>query len=163
MEDNAGLSASVATLARPAAKEQDGAALYITGCHFQRGRIALYAILKALGIGSGDEVIIQAFTCVAVPCPVLATGARPVYADIDGTLNLDPSSVEARLTPRTKAIVVQHTFGIPANMDRLLRTANECGIYLIEDCCHTVASSYRVRWSATLAMGRSRHTVGESR
>ena len=73
--------------------------MYANGFHFREGRIAHYAILRALGIGAGDEVIIQAFTCVAEPCPILATGAKPVYADIDATLNLDPSSVEARLTP----------------------------------------------------------------
>jgi len=96
-----------------------------------------------LGIGRGDEVIIQAFTCVAVPCPVLATGAKPVFADIDPvTFNLDPSSVEARITPRTRAIVVQHTFGIPADMDSILRIARARGIYVIEDCCHTVASCF---------------------
>jgi dTDP-4-amino-4,6-dideoxygalactose transaminase len=106
--------------------------------------VAQCAILKAFGIGRGDEVIIQAFTCVAVPCPVLAAGAKPVYADIDPTtFNLDPASVEARITPRTRAIVVQHTFGIPADMDSILRIARARGIYVIEDCCHTLASSYR--------------------
>lgn len=123
--------------------ERDTAALYANGVHFRRGRIALCAILKAFGIGAGDEVIIQAFTCVAVPCPVLATGAKPVFADIDPTtFNLDPSSVEANISGRTRAIVVQHTFGIPADMDRILRIARARGIYVIEDCCHTVASSY---------------------
>jgi dTDP-4-amino-4,6-dideoxygalactose transaminase len=117
---------------------------FANGVHFRRGRVAQCAILKAFGIGSGDEVIIQAFTCVAVPCPVLATDAKPVFADIDpATFNLDPASVEACITPRTRAIVVQHTFGIPADMDRILRTARSRGIYVIEDCCHTLASSYR--------------------
>lgn len=139
---NTSLSTSAATAPLPVVRGQKGAAMYANGFHFQRGRIAHYAILRALGIGAGDEVIIQAFTCVAEPCPVLATGARPVYADIDTTFNLDPSSVEERLTPRTRAIVVQHTFGIPADMDRLLRIAQARGIYVIEDCCHTVASSY---------------------
>src|SRR5260370_20701930 len=143
MEVNISLSTSAATAALPVVREQEGAALYANGFHFERGRFAHYAILRALGIGAGDEVIIQAFTCVPDPCPILATGATPVYADIDATLNLDPSSVEARLTPRTRAIVVQHTFGIPADMDRLLRIAQARGIYVIEDCCHTVASSYR--------------------
>ena len=121
------------------------------GVHFRRGRVAQCAILKAFGIGRGDEVIIQAFTCVAVPCPVLATGATPVFADIDATtFNLDPASVEERITHRTRAIVVQHTFGIPADMDSILRIARARGIYVIEDCCHTLASSYRGRRVGTL-------------
>ena len=112
----------------------------------------MYAILKALGIGAGDEVIIQAFTCVAVPCPVLATGAAPVYCDIDPvTFNLDPASVEARITSRTKAIVVQHTFGIPADMDRILQIARSRSIPVIEDCCHTVASRWRGQRVGSLA------------
>src|ERR1017187_2302110 len=85
MEDSACLPVSAASAA-PAA---EAAASIANGVHFLRGRIAMCAILKALGIGRGDEVIIQAFTCVAVPCPVLATGAKPVYADIDSTFNLD--------------------------------------------------------------------------
>ena len=139
MEDSVCLPVSPAS----AALGPEAALSYANGVHFLRGRIAMCAILKALGIGRGDEVIIQAFTCVAVPCPVLATGAKPVYADIDSTFNLDPSSVEERITARTRAIVVQHTFGVPADMDRILRIARARGIYVIEDCCHTVASSYR--------------------
>ena len=134
-------SSSAAPLADPG---WEGAASYIGGAHFRRGRVALCAILKALGIGPGDEVIIQAFTCVAVPCPVLAIGAKPVFADIDAsTLNLNPSSVEERFTARTRAVVVQHTFGIPADMDSILRIARSRGIHVIEDCCHTVASCWR--------------------
>jgi len=126
--------------------EPGAPASYACGVHFLRGRIAFYAILKALGIGRGDEVITQSFTCVAVPCPVLATGAKPVYADIDAsTFNLDPGSVEERVSSRTRAVVVQHTFGIPADMDRILSIARSRGLYVIEDCCHTVASCWRGR------------------
>src|ERR1022692_65678 len=139
MEDSACSAVSPGSAAA-----QEPAAAYTNGVHFRRGRVAQCAILKAFGIGRGDEVIIQAFTCVAVPCPVLATGAKPVFADIlPATFNLDPASVEARVTPRTRAIVVQHTFGIPADMDSILRIARARGIYVIEDCCHTIASAYR--------------------
>ena len=140
MEDSVCSPVSPASAA-PAA---EAAASIADGVQFLRGRVAMCAILKALGIGRGDEVVIQAFTCVAVPCPVLAAGAKPVFADIDpATFNLDPASVEARVTPRTRAIVVQHTFGIPADMDSILRIARARGIYVIEDCCHTIASAYR--------------------
>lgn len=136
----------------PALHLDDPAAAYVNGVHFRRGRVAMCAILKALGVTAGDEVIIQAFTCIAVPCPVLATGAKPVFCDIDPlTFNLDPASVEASITPRTKAIVVQHTFGIPADMDRILPIARAHSIPVIEDCCHTVASRWRGQRVGSLA------------
>lgn len=111
---------------------------------YYRGRVGLYAVLEALGVGAGDEVITQAYTCVAVPEAILARGARPVYADVepDG-VNIDPESVRARLTTATRAIVVQHTFGIPARMDALMELAGAHGIPVIEDCCHTVAGRFR--------------------
>jgi dTDP-4-amino-4,6-dideoxygalactose transaminase len=133
------MSAAAAVVGR----HEDPVSLYTTGFHFRRGRIALHAILKAFGLGPGDEVIIQAFTCIALPVPVLAAGCKPAFADIDlATFNLDPASVEARITPRTKAVVVQHTFGVPAEMDAILGIARKRGLYVIEDCCHTLASSY---------------------
>lgn len=109
-----------------------------------RGRVGLSAILKALGIGKGDEVAIQAFTCVAVPEGVISTGAKPVYIDIlaDG-LNIDPNDLSQKISSKTKAIVVQHTFGIPADMDAILSVANKRGIPVIEDCCHTLRSKYK--------------------
>lgn len=103
------------------------------------GRQALYLLLKAYGIGSGDEVIIQAFTCIAVPAPILWAGATPVYADIRAeNYNLDPVSVTAKITPRTKAIVIQHTFGIPGPLPELRQLASQHKILLIEDCAHAL-------------------------
>lgn len=110
---------------------------------FYRGRVALSAILKALGVGPGDEVATQAFTCVAVPEGISACGATPLYIDTepDG-VNMDPVSLGERLTPATKAIVVQHTFGIPAELTPIMRLAEERGVPVVEDCCHTYASTY---------------------
>jgi len=106
------------------------------------GRQALYLLLKALGVGSGDEVIIQAFTCLAVPAPVTWLGATPVYADIDpATYNLTPETVAARISPRTKAIVVQHTFGIPARIKELRALATQHHLILIEDCAHALGAT----------------------
>jgi len=114
--------------------------------HCDKGRTALGLILEALGIGAGDEVIVPGFTCMAVPLPVLSMGATPVYADIrPEDYNIDPAKVEPLITPRTRAIVAQHTFGIPAEMDRVLEMARRHGLYLIEDCCHTLTSSYNGR------------------
>jgi len=113
------------------------------GCSFATGRQALYAILKALGIGEGDEVILQAFTCVVVPRAILYAGAKPVYVDIDGeTYNMDAAKVRAALTPRTRALIMQHTFGYPAAVRELQDICVENSLYLIEDCAHAVGSRY---------------------
>jgi perosamine synthetase len=109
---------------------------------FYRGRVAESAVLAALGIGRGDEVAIQAFTCVAVPEGVIATGARPVYVDVlPNGFTMDPADLAKKLTPRTRAIVVQHTFGIPTDMEGITRVAQARGIHVIEDCAHAVGST----------------------
>jgi len=114
--------------------------------YYYRGRVGLYAILKALDIGAGDEVAIQAFTCLAVPEGVIATGATPLYIDIkeDG-YTMGVGSLKQRLTKKAKAIVVQHSFGIPADMDEIMSIAADLGIPVIEDCCHTYHSKYKGR------------------
>lgn len=120
---------------------------------YYRGRVALHSILKGLGIGRGDEVITQAFTCVAVPEGILAAGARPVYADVEpGGFNLDPEDLPQKITSQTRAIVVQHTFGIPAQMPRIMQIADEYGIPIIEDCCHTLESKIHGRQVGTFGI-----------
>ncbi len=110
---------------------------------FNSGRSALMAILSALGIGEGDEVLIQAFTCNAVPNPILWSGVKPVYVDIDGSLNIDPDDLEKKITPKSKAIIVQHTFGIPAQMDKILTIAECYNLKVIEDCAHSLGAEYK--------------------
>ena len=110
---------------------------------FNSARSALLGILKSFGIGTGDEVLVQAFTCVAVPNSVLWAGAKPVFVDIDATLNIDVRDAEKKITPKTKAIIVQHTFGIPANMNQLVVFAKKHGLYLIEDCSHSLGATYQ--------------------
>ena len=121
---------------------------------FFRGRVGLKALLKALKIGDGDHVAIQAFTCLAVPEAVLASGAQPLYVDIsaDG-FNMDADDLKHKLSPQTRAIVVQHTFGIPANMDWIMPIAAENQIPIIEDCCHTLASTYKGRAVGSFGVG----------
>jgi perosamine synthetase len=136
---------------------------------FYRGRTAMYALLRALKIDAGDEVIIQAYTCLAVPLPILALAAKPIYVDVDpATYSAEPAKVRAAITSRTRAIVVQHTFGIPARLDELTSIARETGVPLLEDCCHAQGSYYRGRplgsfgvgsfrslqWSKPLVIGR---------
>jgi dTDP-4-amino-4,6-dideoxygalactose transaminase len=111
---------------------------------YWKGRVALYAILKALGIKAGDEVILPGFTCVVVPNAVRYVGATPVFADITcGAYNLDPASVERAITRRTRALIIQHTFGIPAELDDLLEIARKHKLQVIEDCAHSLGSVYK--------------------
>lgn len=111
--------------------------------YFYRGRVALYALLRALEIQAGDEVLVPAFTCIAVPSPILGLGARPVYVDIDpATCNLDAAELERKVTNRSKAIIAQHTFGIPCNMDAIMAVANKYGLPVIEDTCHVWGGKY---------------------
>jgi dTDP-4-amino-4,6-dideoxygalactose transaminase len=106
---------------------------------FASGREALLALLRALHLKTGEEVIIQGYTCVVVPNAIHAAGGVPIYADIDGdTLNLDCDDVARRITPRTRAVIVQHTFGIPGNLKRLRTICDAQSITLIEDCAHVL-------------------------
>jgi len=116
------------------------------GYSFSGGRVALYGILKVLGIGAGDEVLVQVPTHIVVANAIRYTGARPVYADSDpGTCNLDLEVTRRRITERTKALILQHTFGIPAELDAALDLARTYDIDLIEDCVHSLGSAYKGR------------------
>ena len=108
---------------------------------FDSGRSAEYAILKAIGVGVGDEVLIQAFTCVAVPNSILWNGATPVYVDVNTAGNLDPKDLERKVTERSRAIIVQHTFGIPADIDAIKKVAKTHRLILIEDCAHALGAT----------------------
>jgi perosamine synthetase len=113
---------------------------------FWRGRVAMYAILRALGIGPGDEVVVPAFTCVAVPNAVLYTGATPVYVDVDeATYTADPGAVAAAMTPRTRAVLAQNTFGLSADLDALRDIAGRNGAVVIDDCTHGLGGAYKGR------------------
>ncbi|MDD5041556.1 MAG: DegT/DnrJ/EryC1/StrS family aminotransferase [Candidatus Peribacteraceae bacterium] len=104
---------------------------------FASGREALVALFRSLKSPDHAEVIVQAYTCVVVPNAMLAAGMHPVYADVEAeTLNLDPADVERRLTPRTRAVICQHTFGIPADTHKLRALCDRYGLLLIEDCAH---------------------------
>ena len=123
------------------------------GLAFWKGRVALYAILRALGVGEGDEVILPGYTCVVAVNPVKFLGARPVYVDIEpATYNLDPDLVESKITPRTKVIIAQHTYGYPAEMDAILDIANRHGLPVIEDSCLAIGSTYKGRKTGTFGL-----------
>ena len=106
---------------------------------FGSGRMALFAILKAINISPGDEVIIQAFTCNVVPRAIIALGAVPVYADIEKTnFNINFDSADQLVTKKTKAIIVQHTFGIKPDIIKLRKFLKKHKMDVIEDCAHCV-------------------------
>lgn len=119
----------------------------LTRLTYFRGRVAMSAILRALGVGRGDDVLIQAFTCVAVPEGVMSVGAKPVYVDIaPGTPNMDPLDLARKIGDRTKAVIIQHSYGMPADVVELTRVARERGVHVIEDCAHTIASRVNGRF-----------------
>jgi dTDP-4-amino-4,6-dideoxygalactose transaminase len=120
---------------------------------FWKGRVALYAILRGLGVGEGDEVVLPGYTCVMDVNPVKYLGARPVYVDIEpATYNLDVRLIEKAITPRTRVILAQHTYGYPCEMDALLDIARRRGIPVVEDCCLALGSTYRGRICGTFGL-----------
>ncbi len=111
---------------------------------FAAGRMAFYSILKALGVGKGDNVLLTGFTCSVMANAVLRTGAKPVYVDIEKeTLGMSPESLEKAITDKTKVIVAQHSFGIPCKIEQITEIAKNHGIFLIEDCAISFMSSYK--------------------
>jgi perosamine synthetase len=112
----------------------------LTRFTFFRGRVAFAAILKGLGVKSGDEVLLQAFTCAAVPEAIMSIGARPVFVDIEaGGINMDADDL-ARKAGSARAVVIQHSFGLPADVRRLTAVARQHNLPLVEDCAHTITS-----------------------
>lgn len=106
------------------------------------GTDALLIILRALGVGAGDEVITTPFTFVATADVIVRLGARPVFADVEpGTLNLSPAATAAAVTPRTKAVLPVHLYGVPADVAALAAAAP--GVPLVEDACQAMGSSYQ--------------------
>jgi len=122
---------------------------------FFKGRVALHAILKAAGIGPGDQVLLPGYTCVVVPNAILYLAAEPVYLDIDsGTYNLDPGLAENWLSSgrnqQARAVIIQHTYGIPCDLDAITPLAQKAGLLIIEDSCHALGSTYKGRPVGTL-------------
>lgn len=114
------------------------------------GTAGLHIALVTLGIGPGHQVIVPSFAFIAVANAVLQCGAAPVFADIDlVTLNLDPARVEELVTSRTRAIIVVHTFGVPAQMDVLRDVAIRHNLAILEDACEAIGAEFRNRMVGT--------------
>jgi len=116
------------------------------------GSAALLVSLKAMGIGEGDEVIVPAYTFVATYSSVIFAGAIPVLAEIDESLSIDPSDLEKRITPKTKAIIPVHMLGNPCDMDAIMEIATRHGIPVLEDACQACGGSYKGRKLGTIGV-----------
>ncbi len=117
---------------------------------FDSGRTSLYAILRSLPLAEGDEVLVQALTCTAAINPILWVGAKPVYVDIkEDTYNMSPVDLEKKITPRSKALIIQHTFGLPAYLDALLAIAKKHKLIVIEDVAHALGAEYNDQYVGT--------------
>jgi len=118
---------------------------------FNSGRSALMAILNSLGLEKGSEVLLQAFTCNAVPNPVIWAGLKPVYVDVnENTFNIDAEDLQRKITSKSRVVIVQHTFGLPAFMDKILEICNQNNLILIEDCAHSLGAEYKEKKVGTL-------------
>ena len=136
---------------------------------FWKGRVGLYSVLSSMGIKSGDEVVIPAFTCVVVANAIIYRGARPVYVDVNpSNLQYDKASLEQAVSDNTKLIIVQNTFGIPPDYSTVENICKQKGISCIEDCTHGMgtlhknkktppafvkASFYSFQWNKPLSAG----------
>jgi dTDP-4-amino-4,6-dideoxygalactose transaminase len=115
------------------------------------GTDALMLALRACGVAAGDEVILPPFTFVASGSAVSALGAKPVFADIHPTTyNIDPAELARRVTPRTRAIVVVHLYGLPADMDPVVAFARTRNLPVIEDNAQAIGAAYKGRRTGSL-------------
>ncbi len=117
---------------------------------FNSGRSAFLAILESLDLNQGDEVFLQGFTCNAASNPIIWAGFKLVYVDCNkDDFNIDPENLRLKINrhknqgKRPRVVVVQHTFGQPADMDKILKICKENNLILIEDCAHSLGSSYK--------------------
>ena len=127
---------------------------YVKSSHalaVSNGTAALHLALLSVGVESGDEVIVPSFTFVASSNCALYVGARPVFVDIDPrTFNIDPQKIEKVISPKTKAIVVVHYAGQPADLDPILKIAEKHGLHVIEDAAEAHGAVYRSRMAGSI-------------
>jgi len=114
------------------------------------GTVAIHLALLALGIGIDDEVIVPTFTYIASVNSIVYTGAKPVFVDsIESTWQIDPEDIKRKITNKTKAIMVVHLYGHPADMDPIVKIAKDNNIFLIEDCAESFGAYYKGKHTGT--------------
>ncbi|HIF9310834.1 TPA: DegT/DnrJ/EryC1/StrS family aminotransferase [Photobacterium damselae] len=121
-----------------------------TGCEYavalSNGTLALDVALKAMNIGTGDDVIVTSRTFLASASSIVTAGANPIFADVDlNSQNITAETIKAVLTPKTKAIIVVHLAGMPAEMDDIMALAEQHNLYVIEDCAQAHGAKYKGR------------------
>ncbi len=114
------------------------------------GTTALFTAMAALEIGPGDEFILPAWTWYACYDAIVLSGALPVFAEIDESLDIDPNDIEARITPRTKAIMAVHLQGCPADMDPILEIARKHKLRVLEDCAQCLGGRYKGKYVGSI-------------
>ena len=119
------------------------------GVAVSSGTAALHLALISLGVSKGDEVILPGFVCTAPLNAIYYVGAAPVIAEVDPlTFNIDVKDLQKRITKRTKAVIVPHMFGLPADMEDI----SSLGIPIIEDCAHSLGSRYKDNYTGTFGL-----------
>ena len=124
---------------------------HVRTCSTEYGRMALYFILKAMDLPPGSEIVVPAFTFWVVPEIARVAGLTPVFADIDPvTFTLSPGAVERAITPRTRAVLPTHLYGMSCDMDAILDIAKRYDLKVIEDCAHSLGAAYKGQMVGTL-------------
>ncbi len=114
------------------------------------GTDAIFLSLKALGVGQGDEVITTAFTFYATIGAIVTAGAKPIFCDIREDYNIDPSEIESKITPATKAILPVHWSGKPCDMDAIEEIGKKYNLAIVGDACHAISATYKGRTAGSL-------------
>jgi len=117
---------------------------------FNSGRTSLMAILSSLGLEKNSEVLLQAFTCNAAANPMIWSGFKPVYIDCDeNTFDINIDDLKAKISPQARVLMVQHTFGLPADMDEIRAICEQYKLILIEDCAHSLGAEFKGKKTGT--------------
>lgn len=145
-ENKNGYQHKVVTFEREMAEKMGHRYVFATSS----GTGALMCCLSALGIGAGDEVIVPGFTFIASIVAIVLVNAMPVLAEIDESLNIDPTKIESLITPHTKAIMPVHMYGNPCDMDAIMAIAKKHNLKVIEDSCQGVGAKYKGKYLGSI-------------
>ena len=130
------------------------------GIAVSNGSAALETAIVALGIGNGDEVIMPTFTIISCAAAIVRAGGIPVVVDSDpNTWNMDVTQIEAKITSRTRAIMVVHIYGLPVDMDAVLTIAEKHNLRIIEDAAEMHGQTYKGKIMAFLRFQKIRNSI----